>query len=177
MLNPAIAWALIGTLLVLLELTTGEFTLLTMGLACWAAAAVALAGFSLTAQVAAAVALAGGVTALILPWVRRRLAPPATPTPVQSMIGQPAEVISPIADGRAGKVKLDGVVWRAESDLPLETGRRVLVMEVSGTTLRVLPEEPVSAPPSWLSGGTTHASPPVAPPEGSPSMQEPTQPT
>lgn len=134
----ALVWGAIAAALVIGEMFTGEFTLLSLGIGC--AAAATAAGFSLGFPIQAGAALFFSVFSVFLlaPWLRRVVAPRHTPDPVEAMVGVEAEVIEAISPPAHGKVKLDGVVWQAESDRPLAAGTRVMVAEVLGARLRVM---------------------------------------
>jgi membrane protein implicated in regulation of membrane protease activity len=118
---------------------TGEFTLASLAIGCALAAGLAALGFGFTTQALAASVVAVLATFALAPWLRRTLAPAATPDPVQAMVGEEAEVLEAAAPGRAGKVKLNGVIWQAVAEVTLEPGDRVFVAEVDGARLRVLP--------------------------------------
>ena len=148
----AVIWGLIAAALVIGEMFTGEFTLLSIAIGCAAAAIMAATGLDLAFQFGAAIALAVASVVVLAPWLRRVMAPHHTPDPVEAMLGREAEVIEAIEPPAHGKVKLDGVVWQAESDRALPVGARVMVAEVDGARLRVmgsrelLPQRPVAPP-------------------------------
>jgi membrane protein implicated in regulation of membrane protease activity len=135
-------WFVAAALLLALEMKTGEFTLASLAIGCVLAAGLAGLGFGLPVQAGAAAVASLLATAVLAPWLRRTLSPAPTPDPVQAMVGEEAEVLEAVLPGRAGKVKLNGVTWQATSDTSLPPGTRVLVMEVDGARLRVLPADP-----------------------------------
>jgi membrane protein implicated in regulation of membrane protease activity len=135
-------WIVTAALLLALEMKTGEFTLASLAIGCALAAGLAGLGFGLPAQAVSAALMALVSTAVLAPWLRRTLAPATTPDPVQALVGEEAEVLEAVAPGRAGKVKLNGVVWDALAETAIAPGTRVLVMEVDGARLRVLPADP-----------------------------------
>ena len=61
--------------------------------------------------------------------------PPATG--VDALIGQQAQVRSPIVPGMSGLVAVHGELWQAKSDVPIEAGGVVRVTAVNGLTLTV----------------------------------------
>lgn len=148
----AVIWGVAAAALVIGEMFTGEFTLLSIAIGCAAAAILAAAGLGIPFQFGAAIVLAIASVVVLAPWLRRVVAPHHTPDPVESMLGREAEVIEAIEPPGHGKVKLDGVVWQAESDRPVPVGARVMVAEVDGARLRVmgsrelLPQRPAGAP-------------------------------
>ena len=57
-----------------------------------------------------------------------------------SNLGRTALVITPIRPDQPGRVRVDGVDWRAESALSLEAGELCRVTAVGSTTLTVEPQ-------------------------------------
>lgn len=57
----------------------------------------------------------------------------------ETMIGQKVEALTSI-DEHGGKVLIEGEIWNAVSDEPVEKGRLVRVESVNGLTLKVKPE-------------------------------------
>ena len=147
----AVIWGLLAAGLVIGEIFTGEFTLLSIAIGCDAAALVAGFGLGFPIQAGAALVFAVASVFVLAPWLRRVVAPRHTPDPVESMVGSEAEVIEAILPPDQGKVKLDGVIWQAEADRELPVGARVMVAEVLGARLRVmgsrdlLPQRPTGA--------------------------------
>ncbi len=146
----AVIWGVIAAALVIGEMFTGEFTLLSIAIGCAAAALMAAIGLDFPFQAAAALTLSVMSVFVLAPWLRRVVAPHHTPDPVEAMIGNEAEVIEAICPPAHGKVRLDGVTWQAESDRELPAGTRVMIAEVLGARLRVignrelLPQRPVA---------------------------------
>lgn len=140
-LDPALAWAVLGLTLVVIELLSGTFYLLVLGLAAFGAAAVAWAGqdFALQALVAAALA-AGGCYAVYA--YRARNAARQMP-PLDS--GQPATFEAWIDErARLARVRYRDAVWEAvveEGGAP-GAGAIVYVTAASGNTLRVSVRRP-----------------------------------
>ena len=60
-------------------------------------------------------------------------------TNVDSLIGKEAAVIEDISSTNAGKVKIDGEVWRASCGETVKKGSTVKIESVSGVTLSVTP--------------------------------------
>ena len=79
MSNATMWWVLTGVL-VALELVTGTFYLLMLGLGAVAAALAALAGYGLSTQLVAA-AIVGGLGAVLLGQWRKRQTHRAAPAP------------------------------------------------------------------------------------------------
>ncbi|NCC07521.1 MAG: NfeD family protein [Clostridia bacterium] len=85
------------------------------------------------------------VSALLLlltrPLIIKKLSPKTVHTNVGINIGRRATVIEAITPEKAGRVKLDGVDWRASCDTALDVGEGCIVHAVNGTTLDVTPEK------------------------------------
>lgn len=58
----------------------------------------------------------------------------------EGMLGRTAEVVSPLGLG-GGKVFVEGELWNAVSDSPIEPGRPVEIVAVDGLTLKVKPKQ------------------------------------
>lgn len=54
-----------------------------------------------------------------------------------SLIGKHATVIKKITPKTGGQVKIEGEIWRAESDRTHEVGEQVLIRSYAGTTLYI----------------------------------------
>lgn len=54
-----------------------------------------------------------------------------------SLIGAPAEALTPLGPEAAGHIRVRGEIWRAFSEQPLPAGQRLRVVDVSGLTARV----------------------------------------
>ncbi len=131
-----LAWGVLGLGLVIAELLTGTFYLLMLGVAAFAASAVAGLGHSFGAQsvVAAVVAAAGcyGVH------VYRAKNKAGQMPPIDT--GMPASFESWIdAGARLARVRYRGASWdaRVEGADSLEPGTTVYVLAADGNTLKV----------------------------------------
>lgn len=137
-----LAWAVLGLTLVIVELLTGTFYLLMLGVAAFGAAGAAYLGFEFPAQalVAAAVAAAGcyGVYEYRARNASRQM------EPVDA--GQPANFEGWIDQGaRLARVRYRGASWEARvagDDAPAE-GALVYVLNTHGNTLEVSAKRPV----------------------------------
>lgn len=136
-----LAWAILGLTLVIVELLTGTFYLLMLGIAAFGAAAAAYFGFEFPAQalVAAAVAAAGcyGVYEYRARNASKQMAPVDA--------GQPASFEGWIDQGaRLARVRYRGASWEARiagDDAPAE-GAVVYVLNAHGNTLEVSAKHP-----------------------------------
>ena len=80
------------------------------------------------------------------PLVKKLQARRHAPTNADLNLGRTAQVLSSIRPGKAGRVRLDGVDWRAVSETPLDPGDACTVVALDSTTLTVAPlGQPVSS--------------------------------
>ena len=63
------------------------------------------------------------------------------PTNADRNLGRTVQVISPIRPGRPGRVRLDGVDWKAVSSTSFDPGDACTVIAFESTTLTVAPLE------------------------------------
>jgi membrane protein implicated in regulation of membrane protease activity len=140
-MDAYLVWLLLGLALVIVELLTGTFYLLVLGVAVFGAGAAAWLGAGFPAQVVTAVAVAG-VGAYFVHAYRARNA-------AQQMVsidaGQPAN-FEKWVDQPAGlaRVRYRGASWdaRLESDASLQPGALVYVLGTEGNTLKVSARRP-----------------------------------
>ena len=140
-MDPYLVWLLVGLALVIVELLTGTFYLLVLGVAAFAAGALAWFGGSFAAQsiCAAAVALIGayGVHSY-----RARNAAQQMP-PIDA--GQPANFESWVDQGAGlARVRYRGASWdaRLEPGESPQPGALLYVLAAQGNTLRVTSRRP-----------------------------------
>jgi len=140
-MEPHIAWALLGLGLVIIELLSGTFYLLMLGIAAFGAAIAAYtgAGFPVQAIVAAAVSGAGcwGVHV----W-RAKDAKEQMP---HIDAGQPARFETWIDEGgRLARVRYRDTQWdaRVDGSGPLEPGAVLYITSTLGSTLAVTTQRP-----------------------------------
>lgn len=135
-MDPALLWAVIGLVLVIVELLTGTFYLLMLGVAAFGAAGAAWLGYDFAVQsiVASVVAAVGcyGVH------VYRERNEAEQMAPIDA--GMPASFESWIdAGARLARVRYRGASWdaRVEGGESLEPGTTVYVLATDGNTLKV----------------------------------------
>ncbi|MGQ0653241.1 MAG: NfeD family protein [Betaproteobacteria bacterium] len=135
-MDPALAWAIAGLLLVISELLSGTFYLLMLAVAAFGAAGAAYFGLSFPVQcVVASIVAAAGCYAVHLYRVKNTT--PAMP-PIDS--GMPATFESWIDMGsRLARVRYRGASWdaRVDSAEALEPGAMLYVVSTDGSTLKV----------------------------------------
>ena len=141
-MDPALLWAIVGLVLVIVELLTGTFFLLMLGVAAFGAAGAAWLGYDFPVQViVAAVIAAVGCYAVHVYRVRNKGQQMA---PVDA--GMPASFESWIdAGSRLARVRYRGASWeaRVEGAEALQPGTTVYVLATDGNTLKVVKNRPV----------------------------------
>ena len=70
-------------------------------------------------------------------FIKSKLSVTTTKTNTEKLVGATATVTKKITPNHPGQVKLDGAIWRASAESPIEVGERVTVESVSGVTLAV----------------------------------------
>jgi len=136
-----VLWAILGLALVIIELLTGTFYLLMLGLAAFGAALAAWfnQGIGVQAVVAAVIAGAGcyGVH------VYRAKNAKGQMTPIDA--GQPASFENWVDQGaRLARVRYRGASWeaRVDGDAAVEAGAMLYVVTTNGNTLNVSVRRP-----------------------------------
>ena len=140
-MDHAVVWAVVGLVLVIVELLTGTFYLLVLGIAAFGAALAAWLGLQFSAQsVIAALIGAIGCYGVHLYRVKNRAEQMA---PIDA--GMPASFESWLDPGaRLARVRYRGASWdaRVEGRDVLEPGATVYVLAADGNTLRVTKTRP-----------------------------------
>jgi membrane protein implicated in regulation of membrane protease activity len=150
-MTPAVIWLIVGLVLVVAEVLSGEFVLLMLG-----GGALVAAGVSLVVGGVVPGALAFAVAAALLvfaarPALRRRLERGIEHSTMhtKALVGATAVVVNRV-DGRGGQIKLRGELWSAracDGHEVIEPGAPVTVMDIAGATALVVGrDEPESEP-------------------------------
>jgi membrane protein implicated in regulation of membrane protease activity len=144
-MTAAVIWLIVGVLLVVAELLSGEFVLLMLGGGALAAAGVSLlVGGPVVGGVVFAV-----VSVLLIfavrPALRRRLERGLDPAVMhhQALLGSTAIVVARV-DEHGGRVKIGGDLWSARASdghQAIEPGARVIVVSISGATATVVAQD------------------------------------
>ena len=138
--NP-LAWLIAGLLLIIVELLTGTFYLLVLGIACLAGAGLAYAGSSFTWQ-----AIVAAVVALIGVAVVQRYKKTVEPKRMQGIdFGQPAAFDSWVnKDASLARVKYRDSLWDAQiiGETSGERGEILYVNSIDGNSLKVSKTRP-----------------------------------
>jgi len=140
-MDAALLWAIVGLALVIVELLSGTFYLLMLGVAAFGAAGVAWLGYDFPAQVAVASLIAAGGCYGVHVYReknRTRQMPPidaGMPASFENWIDAPA---------RLARVRYRGASWdaRVEGLEALEPGTTVYVLATDGNTLKVVKNRP-----------------------------------
>ena len=136
-MTAAVIWLIAGLALIAAEVLSGEFVLLMIGGGALAAAgASAIVGDDLLVGV--------GVFA-VRPALRRRLDRGIDPGVMhhRALVGNTAFVVTRV-DGHSGQVRIGGELWSARllgGDDVIEPGAKVTVMDISGATALVVPQD------------------------------------
>ena len=140
-MDQAVVWAVVGLVLVIVELLTGTFYLLVLGIAAFGAALAAWLGLQFSAQsIIAALIGAIGCYGVQLYRAKNRAEQMA---PIDA--GMPASFESWLdAGARLARVRYRGASWdaRVEGGDALEPGATVYVLAADGNTLRVTKTRP-----------------------------------
>jgi membrane protein implicated in regulation of membrane protease activity len=138
-LEPYIIWILAAIALVIIELLTGTFYLLVLGLAAVAGAALAWFGLSFSAQ--AIVAAIVGVLGVVLVH-RYRVSTGQTATSINAIdVGQRVTIESWVNETEGlARVHYRGTLWDAKVMGEHGTGTTFYIRGVEGSTLHIAPE-------------------------------------
>ncbi len=142
-MQPALAWLLIGLMLVVIELMTGTFYLLILGVAAGIGSLIAFLDqpFWMQALSAAIAAVIGGV----LVYRYHRAANASSPKDSANDIGQTVTIESWVSEPqRLARVHYRGTVWDAEvvgSDR-IEPGAVLYVVAMEGSRVKVSSTRP-----------------------------------
>jgi membrane protein implicated in regulation of membrane protease activity len=140
-MEHAIVWAVIGLVVVIVELLTGTFYLLMLGIAAFGAALAAWLGFEFSVQTLVAIIVAAAGCYGVHVYRARNRAQQMPPIDA----GMPASFESWLdAGARLAKVRYRGASWeaRVEGLEAIEPGATVYVLAADGNTLRVAKRRP-----------------------------------
>ena len=140
-MDPALLWAIVGLALVIVELLTGTFYLLMLGVAAFGAAGTAWLGYDFPAQVVVACLIAAGGCYGVHAYREKNRSRQMAPVDA----GMPASFETWIdAPARLARVRYRGASWdaRVEGVEALEPGTTVYVLAADGNTLKVVKNLP-----------------------------------
>jgi membrane protein implicated in regulation of membrane protease activity len=140
-MDAALIWAITGLALVIVELLTGTFYLLMLGVAAFGAAGTAWLGYDFPAQVIVAAVIAAVGCYAAHAYRQKNQAQQMAPVDA----GMPASFERWIDPGaRLARVRYRGASWdaRVEGIEALEPGATVYVLATDGNTLKVVKNRP-----------------------------------
>jgi membrane protein implicated in regulation of membrane protease activity len=128
-MDPALIWAIVGLALVIVELLTGTFYLLMLGVAAFGAAGAAWLGYDFPLQVVVACLIAAGGCYGVHAYREKN---------------RNRQMPSLDARARLARVRYRGASWdaRVEGVEALEPGATVYVLAADGNTLKVVKNRP-----------------------------------
>jgi membrane protein implicated in regulation of membrane protease activity len=140
-MDPALLWAVVGLGLVIVELLTGTFYLLMLGIAAFGAAGAAWLGYDFSVQVIVVAVVAAVGCYAVHAYRQKNKAQQMAPLDA----GMPANFENWIdAPARLARVRYRGASWdaRVEGAEALEPGATVYVLAADGNTLKVVKNRP-----------------------------------
>jgi membrane protein implicated in regulation of membrane protease activity len=145
-MTAAVIWLIAGLALIAAEVLSGEFVLLMIGGGALAAAAAsAIVGDDLLVGVGVFAVASVLLLFAVRPALRRRLDRGIDPGVMhhRALVGNTAFVVTRV-DGHSGQVRIGGELWSARllgGDDVIEPGAKVTVMDISGATALVVPQD------------------------------------
>lgn len=148
---PALAWFVLGIVLLLLELVTPVFVESFFGLGALVVALLLWLFPSMPFWLQLAVFSAASILSLVFlrRYLRNIFIGTSTTTAHidDEFTGRTATVVSPIAPPLAGRVRLGDAEWSASADVPVPENTPVRVLSRDNLTLRVEPLSPATRQP------------------------------
>lgn len=136
-MTATIIWLIIGLVLCTIEIITPTFLLLPVGIASFVVAVFSIFKVSILVQII----ILAVVSAALYIFVTPKLLKKSDETfNYNSLVGQKALVTSDICKGK-GSVKVEGTIWSAKCDTPVDKGEYVVIKKVEGVTLIVEKEK------------------------------------
>lgn len=136
----ALIWLIVGILLVVAEVLSGDFVLVMLGAAALAAAGVTALGAGDLVSVLVFAASSVGLIVGARPMLKKRLQLGSDiKMHHEALLGSEAVAVSRV-DRHGGQVKIGGEVWSARTlnGTVVEEGEAVTVVEISGATAVVV---------------------------------------
>ena len=135
-------WLAVTVLLVVLEASTATLVCIWFALGAAAALLISLLADGWLVQALVFVLVSALALVSTRPLVHRLRAQRTAPTNADRNIGRTATVLQPIAPGKPGRVRLDGVDWtaRAHGEVTLAAGQPCRVYDIQSTVLIVEPQ-------------------------------------
>ncbi|GAA3648903.1 membrane protein implicated in regulation of membrane protease activity [Lentzea atacamensis] len=136
----ALIWLIVGILLVVAEVLSGDFVLIMLGAAALAAAGVSALGAGELVSVLVFAATSLGLIVGARPVLKKRLQlGSGIKMHHEALLGSRAVALTPV-DEHSGQVKIGGDTWSARTldGSVIEAGEAVTVVEISGATAVVI---------------------------------------
>ena len=134
-----ITWLIIAAVLIIFEILTSS-VFFFICLATGSVFAAVAAYFNISSWIEFIIFIVVSILSLYLirPIFKRMMSKYETVNSnIDVLIGAAAVVTEKITPLKTGLVKVSGEIWRAESDIELETGETVKIKSIDGTTLTV----------------------------------------
>ncbi len=131
---------ILGIVAIIIEIIIGAadgFELLVLGIIFILGGLIGMASGSLPIAIAAMVILTLGYIFFARRMIKKSLHITTQKTNVESIIGKTANTVEPITPDEPGQIKIEGEIWRAESDHEIAKGQKVMIKSVSGVTVKV----------------------------------------
>lgn len=131
-------WLVAGVVFLIIELLSPSFFFMCFT---FGAVVAAIYGYFYPAEYYWQIGLFIIATLAVLPFYRRMAKKILRPSPesnVDALVGRIAVVTEPIDPVTGGKVTLDGELWLASAEEPLERQVQVKVISITGATLHVV---------------------------------------
>ncbi|MBP9691373.1 NfeD family protein [Candidatus Woesebacteria bacterium] len=138
--NPNTVLIILGIIAIIIEVILGAalgFELLILGIIMVIGGAIGAIFGSFTAAISTIIILLLSYVVFGRKMVKKSLFIATKKTNSDSLIERSATVVSDITADAPGQVKIEGEIWRAESDTEFKKGEKVVVQSISGVTLRV----------------------------------------
>lgn len=133
-------WFIIAGILFVGEIATAGFILFWFGVGALVSAVLALIGMHIYVQIAAFVVVSTILLIFTRPIIKRMLKGNNIPSNVYALSGKIGMVVQDIDNiNGEGQVKVNGEIWRAESEdgSRIQTGTEVKILRVEGVRLVV----------------------------------------
>ena len=132
-------WLAFAVALAILEITTPTIVCLWFIAGSMCAFLASFVTDSMMAQVVIFAIATGLSLVFTRPLARKMLGRKPVPTNADMLIGKHCTVTEDILPDKKGRVKADGVFWRAQCATPVKKGEVVEITAMSGATLTVTP--------------------------------------
>ena len=132
-------WLVFAAGLGILELVTPTIVCLWFIAGSLCAFLVSFLTDSLMIQTVVFAAATGLTLVFTRPLARKIMGRKPVPTNADRLVGKHCTVTEDILPDKKGRVKADGVFWRARSEMPVKAGEIVEITAISGATLTVMP--------------------------------------